>query len=416
MSNFTFEETPEGEFIETVIAAQGELERKQNRRQVIQKQKARLEKGYWPWFPPTGYTTIKHPLHGKLLVPVDKQAQTIKEAMEGFASGKFQNQIDVQKFLQKKDFYNGKPVYLEAVKRLLNRVIYAGFVEYKEWGVTRRNGHHEPLISLYTFQQIQDKLAGKVKVHDRKDKNADFPLRGFVLCETCRQPLTASWTKGRSKHFPYYRCKTNSCVMRNKSIGKAKIEGDFEKILKGIHPKEGVLNLTKVILLDLWKKKIADLDTVRAGNEKKIDELHIKINAFLERIAKTDNDKVVSAYEKEIERLSNEELVLKESNNLLGSRSLNFETALDMTFKFLKNPYLYWSQDDLTSKKLVLKLVFSDKISYDKEAGFGTASLSLPLRVFELSYADNSQLVVIIPKSSDLFPAEPRMRYARSAW
>ncbi len=30
--NFKFEDTPEGEFIETIMAAQGELERKQNRR------------------------------------------------------------------------------------------------------------------------------------------------------------------------------------------------------------------------------------------------------------------------------------------------------------------------------------------------------------------------------------------------
>ena len=41
--NFRFEDTPEGEFIETIMAAQGELERKQNRRQVIQKMQARAE-------------------------------------------------------------------------------------------------------------------------------------------------------------------------------------------------------------------------------------------------------------------------------------------------------------------------------------------------------------------------------------
>lgn len=39
--NFKFDETPEGEFIETIMAAQGALERKQNGRQVAQKMKAR---------------------------------------------------------------------------------------------------------------------------------------------------------------------------------------------------------------------------------------------------------------------------------------------------------------------------------------------------------------------------------------
>lgn len=45
--NFKFEDTPEGEFVETIMAAQGQLERKQNGRQVAQKMKARMENGYW---------------------------------------------------------------------------------------------------------------------------------------------------------------------------------------------------------------------------------------------------------------------------------------------------------------------------------------------------------------------------------
>ena len=53
--NFKFEDTPEGEFIETILAAQGQLERKQNGRQVSQKMKARLESGYWVFFAPPGY-------------------------------------------------------------------------------------------------------------------------------------------------------------------------------------------------------------------------------------------------------------------------------------------------------------------------------------------------------------------------
>jgi site-specific DNA recombinase len=42
--NFKFEDTPEGQFVETVIAAQGQLERLQNRRQTLQKMKARVER------------------------------------------------------------------------------------------------------------------------------------------------------------------------------------------------------------------------------------------------------------------------------------------------------------------------------------------------------------------------------------
>ena len=45
--NFNFENSSEGRFIGTVIAAEDQLEREQNRRQVIKKMKARFEKGCW---------------------------------------------------------------------------------------------------------------------------------------------------------------------------------------------------------------------------------------------------------------------------------------------------------------------------------------------------------------------------------
>jgi len=41
--NYRFEDTPEGKFVETVFAAQGQLEREQNGRQVRQKMQARVE-------------------------------------------------------------------------------------------------------------------------------------------------------------------------------------------------------------------------------------------------------------------------------------------------------------------------------------------------------------------------------------
>lgn len=67
--NFKLDDTPEGKFVETIFAAQGELEREQNRRQVIQKMKARVEKGYYVFHPPIGYRYEKDRTHGKLLGP-----------------------------------------------------------------------------------------------------------------------------------------------------------------------------------------------------------------------------------------------------------------------------------------------------------------------------------------------------------
>ncbi len=391
--NFTFEETPEGKFIETIIAAQGELERKQNQRQVKQKMKARLEKGYWSFVGFPGYDMLKDPIHGQMLKRIEPEASIIKEALEGYASDRFGNQIDVQKFLLSKNFLGKKYISLDLVKRLLVNVLYTGYVEYKRWDVSRRIGYHEPLISLETFDKIQNKLNGKIKVSLRKDNSKEFPLRGFVLCFQCFKPMTASWTTGRNGKHPYYHCKTKDCSMKGKGIRRKNMEDDFEKILRSIKPKEKTLNLTKEILLDIWNKRILNVGDVLKNHEKSLDEIRGRIRMFLDRIGKTENESLVQTYEKEIGKLSKEEETLENQIRFMGSTKPDFGTALDRTFNFLKNPYLYWMKDDLTAKHLVLKLVFADLLIYNRLKGFGTANLSLPLRVFELSVLDNSQCV-----------------------
>ena len=141
--NFHFDETPEGKFAELVLAGNAELEREQNKRQVLQKMKARLEKGYAVFCQPTGFEYIESKLHGKILSP-KPEARIIQEALEGFANDTFLRQIDVQSFLEKhKGAFKKKQIHLELVKRILTEISYAGYIEYEPWGVTRRKGHHE---------------------------------------------------------------------------------------------------------------------------------------------------------------------------------------------------------------------------------------------------------------------------------
>lgn len=97
--NFKFEDTPEGEFIETILAAQGQLERKQNRRQVVQKMQARVKAGYWVFSPVLGYKFATVAGHGRMLVRDEPNASIVTEALEGFASGRFVSTAEVQRFL-----------------------------------------------------------------------------------------------------------------------------------------------------------------------------------------------------------------------------------------------------------------------------------------------------------------------------
>ncbi len=396
--NFSFEDSPEGELVEMIMAAQNQYHRTSNRRQVIQKQKARLEAGYWSFNAKDipGYKRGDHPVHGWILVKNEPEASLIKEVFEGYANGRFVEQTDVLNFLRANNFKEGKPIYLSLVKRLLTRVLYAGCIEFPDWNVTRRKGHHEAIISLETFEKVQQKLEGKASVRTRKDTTLDFPLRGFAKCEHCNELLTASWSTGKTKKHPYYRCKNQKCIVGNKSIRKDEIEGRFDDLMKELVPTPEVLKLTKALFKKRWDKKVQEFEGCIAGDVKRSDEIKERVELLSVRASKAASEVVAQKYEEQIESLLNEDLLVNEKIRSQTVTDKDFGTALDEVFGFIKSPYSYWVLDDIDSKRLALRLVFTEQIAYSSENGFGTPELSLPLRVFERIGSTNSQDVEMV--------------------
>lgn len=212
--NYKFDDSPEGEFIETLFAAQGQLERKQIGRQTRQKTKARLEAGYHAFIAPVGFKYIKSKLDGKILVRDEPAASIIAEMMEGFAGGRFQTKREAKYFLEGAPEFPkqaGGTIGNSRIDKILGNPLYAGYIEYKPWGVELRKGRHEGMVSYETFLKIQDRLKGRALAPARVDLNQEFPLRGGVAC-SCGNILTACMSKSQTgKHHPYYLCQNRRC-------------------------------------------------------------------------------------------------------------------------------------------------------------------------------------------------------------
>ena len=282
--NFTFEDTPEGRFAETIFAAQGELEREQNRRQTIQKMKARVEKGYAVFQAPIGYRYERTREHGKLLVPDEPVASALREMMEGYASGRFQSKTEAQRFLEAHPHYPQNTIHPQRLQDLLTRPIYAGMVEAPKWNVTLRPGHHEGLISYETFTRIQDRLNGRMQAPQRKDINEDFPLRGSLLCAECDKPLTASWSRSKTgKRHPYYWCKTKGCPAHRKSLRRDLVEGDFEAMLQDLQPSKGLYDITKAMIEHAWSMRWAQAEARAKAGEQNLKTVEAQIAKLVVR-------------------------------------------------------------------------------------------------------------------------------------
>lgn len=380
--NFKFEDTPDGKFVETVMAAHAELEKNQNRRQVIQKQKARLELGYWAFDPPLGLQNEKDPIHGKILKSVEPYASILKEAIEKFRDGLLLSPQDVRQFIA--DTYKAKginkKISLNGANLILRKVLYAGYIEYPPWGVTLRKGKHTGFISLETYNLVQTRLKERSKVPwaHRKDYNPIFPLRcGYVLCDACGKPLTATCShNGRDgKLHPSYFCKNKACPKVWDVIHKTIIETQFLELLGNVRLPEELIELAKHIFTNVWEeKRNRHLSSIHATLEEKAD-LEKKMTSYLERIGITDDESLIKIYEAEIGKLSRKIKVIESETNTDKYTNTQFGTALEKVFEVLKKPVDMWQSNEIEDKRTVLFMYFEDKLRYNHQTGFGTRQL-----------------------------------------
>lgn len=316
--NFNFEDTPEGKFMETIFAAQGELEREQNRRQVIQKMSARLQKGYWVFQAPTGYRFTADRLHGKIMVRKEPDAAIIQEALEGFASGRFQSPVEVKRFLETKPIFpsrhaNGEIRHWQ-VSRLLTNVLYAGYLEVPNWNIGRVAAQHEALIDLRTYQRIQDRLEGRFLAPARKVVHNDFPLRGFVDCADCGHGITSCWSQGKYQKYPYYICQHRGCPSKGRSIPRDRFESEFEEILRDVQPAEGLFKVASAMFRDAWNARLVQSKEIANAYAEQMTACERKIEHLVSRIVEAQSPTVVRAYEERIAALERENIWLQRSS------------------------------------------------------------------------------------------------------
>jgi site-specific DNA recombinase len=381
--NFNFDDSEESEFAELILAASNQYQRKSNRRQVIQKMKARLEKGYWAFMPPLGLKNYKDPVHGNLLKPVEPHASIIKESIEKFRDGFLVTKEDVRQHMHdlfKKAGLPNRPA-LSSVQELLRDPLYAGYIEYKKWGVTWRKAAHSGIVSADTFWAVQERLAQRAKPWKRRDYSLDFPLRLHVLCASCGKPFTGSWNKGRKERYPNYFCRAEGCRYRWKVVRKSKMELAFEELLIKAAPAREFVDLTKEILKEEWDKRVVSFMQQKQVIDAEIKEADTAVKSYLDLIRKTKDEELRIAYEQELKDFIQKKKLAQQKLQEKRYTSDEFGTATEKVCEVLKDPLSMWKSDDYNDKKTILFMYFGDNLRYDYHEGFGTANLTAPLRL-----------------------------------
>ncbi len=392
--NYNFDDSPEGMFVETVLAAGNELERHQNQRQTVQKMKARLDAGYWPFAARKGYKMIDDPTgHGKISVPSKIGLEILAPALLDFASGKLSRKIDVCRYLVERGFWSKQSPekYIDKLTDMLQDCFYCGQISYPKWEVSRRPGKHIGLISIDTYERIQNRLhKGESGVRVRSDRSEDFPLRGLLVCRGCGKHITGAWSFGYKKQgYAYYYCQTKGCAFKGKTCPKDDVEKDFKLLLKETALRPQAEEFVNVVFDDSWQHEMSEVEAVERRKTDRKDLLERKVRDLSDMARQAKSESVRGVYETQIEEAIEEIEGLGSSPAIAWDLETPYRNALSKSITMLKNPIDIWDYVDTAEKNRLFFFIFLQKLPYDRIEGYRNAETLSTTRLFGAFVAEN---------------------------
>lgn len=241
---------PEQGLMLAVYLSMPEVENHRRSLNVISGMRRAFKEGRYVVSPPKGYDMGRDHLNKPILIPND-DAKYIKQIFELLAKGIYSQQEVLNKV---KD--SGLKTSKAAFGRIVRNPIYKGYIilkAFKDEPEQLIKGIHEPLVSERLFNKVQNIINGKSKQYKVSHKKTDkkFPLKGFILCPSCLNPLKASTSKGRTKYYSYYHC-YKPCNTRYKSED---VEQWFDTFLNGISLNKNAQKLLTTLIEERIKSQ-----------------------------------------------------------------------------------------------------------------------------------------------------------------
>lgn len=174
-----FGESSDSILIENILASAAQHQREKNAEQTLNRMRSRMINGYWVFQAPIGYKYQKTKTQGKILVRDEAMAAIITEGLEGYASGRFQTQVEVKRFFEAQAIFpknNKGEVRAQRVTDILTHPLYAGYITHKNWNIKQVKGKHKAQISFETFQRILNRRQSVARVPTRKKYQCGLSL------------------------------------------------------------------------------------------------------------------------------------------------------------------------------------------------------------------------------------------------
>ena len=346
-----------------MLGAFAQFENDQKSERVTAGMKQAFLTGHWLWRAPIGYI-----MKNGNIEPDPKTAHHVKKIFKLFSTGMYE-QTQLIKIIEA----DGIKINTNRMCRLLRNPLYMGYMHKNKWAEEPIRGIFEPLISEAEFKKVQDILNGKKPVITAyKRNNPEFPLRQFITCPNCNQPLTGSKSKGRKEKYPYYHCHNKDCSIHFR-IRKERLEEMFVDYLNYIKPEQHLLNLFEATVKDVYNEKVTNKLNSQKQFQDKLIELKNKKSKLID--FKLDGTISEDDYRFKAEQLAEEiqeqEFRLRETGEIHD----DLTKCLKYACKAVSNIDTLWKNGDLDLKQRLQRLIFPKGLMYFSD-DFRTAEIS----------------------------------------
>lgn len=348
---------PENKIILAVYLATSEVENERRSLNVKAGMRKASEEGRWMGQAPIGYKNILDQNGIKKIIPHSPASDIIKLIFRLA----LKDSMSIRA-LHKQAQNLGLKSSLSNFWRLIKNPVYCGKIVLKKEGFKDGyliNGQHDAIISESLFEQVQLKLTHNKKTHIKKCNDDFLPLRGAFRCPICHKVLTGSASKGRSKHYHYYHCKS-PCNFR---IRAGYINELFFENLKSFATSTSYKSLYEEILRTKYKQLFGESITYQFCITNVLEHLLDRLTKAREllRNGNIDRDDYLAIKSKCEEEMSNMGNVLE--NTTL--KQIMVDKDVHRAVQNLSNlANVYESVNKNQKRKFISLVIFNEKIEY----------------------------------------------------
>ncbi|MCC7302498.1 MAG: recombinase family protein, partial [Bacteroidia bacterium] len=318
--------------------------------------KSKYEQGEWCIPAPVGYDTVK--INGERKIVLNEYGKKLRKAWEWKLEG-YKNE-EIIKMLEK----IGVKTYKQRIYKIFKNPFYAGLIAHGILDGKVVEGKHEPMVSKEVFYKVNDIRLSSTKYGvPHKRENEGVPLKVFLKCADCNEPLTGYIVK--KKNLYYYKCRKVGCKCNKSAKDMHKL---FLEELGKYQVKESLIDAI------IWKLEHDYNEANKDSSEKEI--------RFQKQLGELENGLVVLEEKFYVKEEMTREVFERLTSKLAGDREKmlaeltkvgvaisNLGGKLKQAVNFCLNLTSLWAQGGLNLREKLQKLVFPSGLAYDKNLG-----------------------------------------------